>query len=74
MIHEFKNPIPVVTVHGEGYSIYVRDGSTFENDIWCVALCNGGVVRHYRTDQIKIHCNMTFNISKYETHAIETSQ
>ncbi len=63
MIHEFNNPIPVV-VEGnkEGYAIYVRDGGSFENDIWCVALCNGGVVRHYRSDQILIHINATLDI------------
>jgi hypothetical protein len=60
---EFKNPIPVV-VEGskEGYAIYVTDGGTFENDIWCVVLCNGGIVRHYRSDQIKVHNNATLDL------------
>jgi len=63
MIHEFKNPIPVVVEKNkDGYAIYVRDGSTFENDIWCVVLCDGGHVRHYRSDQIKIYRNKTFDI------------
>ena len=70
MIHEFNNPIPVNTVHGIGYAIYVRDGSTFENDIWCVVSCNGGIIRHYRSDQIEIHSNMTFDITKHETHSL----
>jgi len=62
---EFKNPIPVITPNREeGYAIYVRDGGTFENDIWCVALCAGGEIRHYRSDQLKIHRNETFHISK----------
>lgn len=62
---EFRNPIPVI-VEGnkEGYAIYVRDGGTLENDIWCVVLCNGGTVRHYRSDQILIHNNATFDIKK----------
>ena len=65
MIHEFNNPIPVVVESDKnGYSIYVRDGGTFENDIWCVVHCDGGVVRHYRSDQIKIHYNATFCVSK----------
>lgn len=60
---EFKNPIPVIVEENkEGYAIYVRDGGTFENDVWCVVLCNGGIVRHYTSDQIKIHFNGTFNI------------
>lgn len=60
---EFKNPIPVI-VEGnkEGYAIYVTNGGTFENDIWCVVLCDGGIVRHYLTNQIKIHYNSTFDI------------
>lgn len=62
---EFSNPIPVV-VEGEkdGYAIYVTTGGQFENDIWCVALCEGGIVRHYRSDQIKIHTNATLEITK----------
>ena len=62
---EFLHPIPVV-VEGdkEGYAIYVTNGGQFENDVWCVTLCNGGIVRHYRSDQIKIHTNSTFEITK----------
>ena len=70
MIHEFNNPIPVKTIHGNGYAIYVRDGGTYENDIWCVALCKGGFIRHYRSDQIVMHHNMTFDVTKNETHTI----
>jgi hypothetical protein len=61
---EFKNPIPVVTPLGDGYAIYVTNSGTFENDIWCVVLCDGGIVRHYRSDQIKIYMNLTFDIIK----------
>lgn len=63
---EFKNPIPVI-VEGdkEGYAIYVTNGGSFENDIWCVVHCDGGIVRHYRSDQIKIHNNLTLDIKKH---------
>lgn len=62
---EFSNPIPVVTLDGkEGYAIYVRDGGTFENDVWCVVLRAGGEVRHYLSNQIRIHFNGTFEITK----------
>jgi hypothetical protein len=62
---EFRKPIPVIVENGkDGYAIYVTNGGTFENDIWCVVLCEGGVVRHYRTDQIRIHNNATFDLSK----------
>ena len=62
---EFKNPIPVI-VEGtkDGYAIYVTNGGTFENDIWCIVICDGGIVRHYRSDQIRIHYNATFDILK----------
>ena len=62
---EFKHPIPVIIEDGkEGYAIYVTNGGQFENDVWCVALCDGGIVRHYRTDQIKLYANSTFDINK----------
>ena len=65
MIHEFKNPIPVVVENDkDGYAIYVSDSGAFENDIWCVVLCQGGHVRHYATDQIRIYKNATLNIEK----------
>jgi hypothetical protein len=64
MMLEFKNPIPVVVEDKEGYAIYVTSGGQFENDIWCVVHCDGGIVRHYLTNQIKIHTNATLGISK----------
>lgn len=67
MMLEFSNPIPVVVEDGkEGYAIYVTNGGSFENDIWCVALCKGGVVRHYRSDQIRIYFNATLEIEKQD--------
>jgi hypothetical protein len=62
VIHEFNNPIPVVTPLGGGYAIYVRDGGTFENDIWCIVLENSEI-KHFRCDQIKIWRNPTFDIN-----------
>jgi hypothetical protein len=64
---EFQNPIPVI-VEGdkEGYAIYVTNGGQFENDIWCVVLCDGGHVRHYLSNQIKIYKNATLGIKKDE--------
>lgn len=40
---QFNSPISVV-IEGdkEGYAIYVTNGGTFENDLWCVVLCDGG--------------------------------
>lgn len=60
---EFKNPIPVITPLGGGYAIYVSNSGAFENDIWTVALESGGKIFHFRSDQIKIYKNLTFDIS-----------
>ena len=62
MFLEFTTPVPVVTPVGEGYAVYVRDGGTYENDIWTVCLCEGGRILHFRTDQIRMHKNATFEI------------
>ncbi len=66
MMLEFKMPIPVI-VEGnkEGYAVYVSNGGTFENDIWCIVLCDGGHVRHYRSDQIRMHHNATLDLTKH---------
>jgi hypothetical protein len=65
MILEFKKPIPVIVEENkEGYVLYVNDSGMFENDIWCVVLCESGLVKHYRTDQIRIYQNLTFDIKK----------
>jgi hypothetical protein len=63
MMMQFTKPIPVITIEKEeGYAIYVESSGMFENDIWCVVLCDGGHIRHYTTSQIKIHRNATFGI------------
>jgi hypothetical protein len=67
MIHEFKNPMPVVTPMGAGYAIYVRDSGTFENDVWAVVLEKEGKILHYRVDQLRMFKNSTFDIAKDET-------
>lgn len=71
MMLQFATPIPVI-VEGskEGYAIYVTDSGAFENDLWCVAHCNGGVVRHYRSDQIRIHASGTFGILKEQNNGV----
>lgn len=61
---EFRNPIPVVTPIGNGYAIYVTSGGTFENDIWAVALEESGAILHFRSDQLKMYKNATFDITQ----------
>ncbi len=62
---EFRNPIPVV-VEGnkDGYAIYVTNGGSFENDVWCVVLREGGDIRHYLSNQVKMYVNATLDIKK----------
>jgi hypothetical protein len=63
-IHEFNKPIPVVLQDGsEGWALYVKCSGMFENDEWCVVHCDGGHVRHYLSNQIKIYQNQTFDIA-----------
>ncbi len=65
MMMQFTIPIPVVVEEDkDGYAIYVESSGMFENDIWCIVLCDGGVVKHYNTSQIKIYKNATFEIKK----------
>lgn len=72
---EFRNPIPVIVEDGkEGYAIYVRDGGTFENDIWCVIHCENGIIRHYRSDQVKMNTSGTFGITALSNFALGNKQ
>lgn len=64
MIHEFRKPIPVTTPMGDGMALYVADSGTFANDVWTIAL-NDCRIRHFRTDQITIEKNATWNIIKH---------
>lgn len=57
-------PIPVVTELGEGYLIYVESSGTWDNDVWCICLCNGGDVKHFLSNQVKIFKNATFDIKE----------
>ncbi len=61
---EFRNPMPVITELGNGYVIYVTNGGTFENDIWTIVMENGGQIMHFRSDQIKMYKNATFDIKQ----------
>lgn len=63
MMYEFKNPIPVTTPEGGGWIMYVRDGGTWENDIFAVVLEDGGRLLHFRSDQLRIFKNSTFDIT-----------
>lgn len=60
-------PIPmVVEGNKEAYLLYVETVGWPENDIFTCVHCEGGIVRHYRTDQVTVHQNLTFDIKKKE--------
>lgn len=63
-VHEFRVPLPLIVEGQEGYAIYVETSGMHENDIWCVVHREEGIVRHYRSDQIRFHTNATFGIVK----------
>lgn len=70
MYLEFTNPIHVIvpdenTNLVEGYAIYVKDGGNWENDCWCVVLKDGGAMRHYLSNQIRVVHNETYGIKKH---------
>lgn len=62
MMLEFKNPIPLITPHGEGLAIYVTNSGVWDNDIWAICLCETGEIKHYNTSQLRMCKNGTFDI------------
>jgi hypothetical protein len=55
MMMQFLTPIPVIVEEGKrGFALYVTN----------ICLCDGGIVRHYKSNQIKIEQNATFEIKK----------
>lgn len=63
MIHCFDQAIPVITLKGRGYILYVKVNGLYENDEFAIVLENGDL-RHFLTDQFKIETNHTYNINK----------
>lgn len=64
MIHEFNNPIPVITPLGEGIALYVKSNGALENDEVTVVMKDGGQWRHFNTGDIRSHHNETYGIKK----------
>lgn len=42
-------------------AIYASDSGTFANDVWTIVL-EDGRVKHFRTDQVKVEKNATWEI------------
>jgi hypothetical protein len=65
MMMEFTKPIPVIFEDGkEGYALYAESSGILENDVWTCVVCDGGQVRHFTTNQLRIYANATFGITK----------
>ena len=62
MIHEFNNPIPIMSELGGGLLLYVRCAGSYHNDIFAVVCECDGRIRHMRSDQFVVIENPTFDI------------
>jgi len=61
---EFRNPIPVIIKETKqvGYAIYAVNSGMFENDCWCIVVCDTSEILHCTTDQLLMYKNATFGI------------
>lgn len=66
MIHELTKPIPVITPLGNGWVWYIKDNGMFENDELTVVLFDGGTIKHFTTEQVRLWHNETYDIKKNE--------
>lgn len=56
------SPIPVTTPLGDGYILYITPGGMLENDEITVVLLNGGHIKHFTSDQVRVWKNSTYEI------------
>ena len=61
---ELTKPVSCTTPIGDGIVWYITPNGFLENDEITVILFDGGVVRHFSSDQIKIWHNETYGIKK----------
>jgi hypothetical protein len=52
----------VVTPLGDGYILYITPNGFLENDEITVVLSNGGEIRHFSSDQVRVWKNSTYGI------------
>ena len=69
MLHECNRPIPCTTPLGDGYVWYIKPNGMLENDELTVILNEGGVIKHFTTDQVNIWANATYKIVKLTPEA-----
>ena len=56
------SPIPVTTPLGDGYILYITPNGFLENDEITVVLSNGGEIKHFSSDQVRVWKNSTYGI------------
>jgi len=56
------SPIPVTTPLGDGYILYITPAGMLENDEITVVLLDGGKIKHFTSDQIRVWKNSTYEI------------
>jgi hypothetical protein len=56
------SPIPVTTPLGDGYILYITPGGMLENDEITVVLLDGGKIKHFTSDQVRVWKNSTYEI------------
>lgn len=66
MLFEPTKLVPCTTPLGDAYVWYVKCNGFLENDEVTCILINGGEVKHFTTDQIRIWHNGTYKIKKDE--------
>lgn len=64
MVTVLDIPIPVTTECGDGYILYIKSNGFLENDEFAVVLLDGGNVKHFASDQVKVWNNATYGIKK----------
>lgn len=69
----FDIPVPVTTPLGSGYILYVKSNPLYENDEITCVLLDGGDIKHFTSDQVKVWNNATYSIKK-KTNEKEASQ
>lgn len=50
---QFQNPIPVLANERKGFAIYVKNGNSIHEDIWCISFQDGSI-GYFNSNQIKV--------------------
>lgn len=64
MIILVNKPIPVTTPLGDGYIMYITPSGFLENDEITVILEDGGEIKHFSSDQVRVWKNATYKINE----------